>query len=439
MNRWFVAALITLALIVLVSPGIVGRLAENSVVENLNFAASESEEIVVTTESFERGWFTSEGRHRIELGEGSIRALLGDIPSGQAPSLIVETHLDHGLVPLTSMSRDSGSLMPGLASTVSTIKLDGGNGEIFEVPGKIYSRVGLTGETTSHFLLQAGSRDVGQASLEWQGADVTIQTSPASGSVAFDGEVLPLSFLDEDGGVELGRITINAQQDRSQFGFNVGRTRLEVDSVTITSGDSPAMGFGPLVIDANSDIDGETVNAATQLHISRFPAPGLGDVDIAVDIAFNRVDARSFNKITEAVRNLQASAEPQDAIASMYPLIEQDVQNLLVSGLEIRLDRFDVTLPNGELTTKLNFSLPPGDPNAEFSWPALLLALSASADVRLPVELYDLATAMSPDVSMLVAMGILKKDGEYYEMKAEYAQGLVTVNGAPMPIPLQGL
>ena len=66
MNRWFVAALITLALIVLVSPGIVGRIAEKSVEENLNFAASESDDVVVTTESFERGWFASEGRHRIE-------------------------------------------------------------------------------------------------------------------------------------------------------------------------------------------------------------------------------------------------------------------------------------------------------------------------------------------------------------------------------------
>ena len=55
MNRWFVAALVSLALIVLVSPGIVGRLAERSVEENLKFAASESDELVVTTESFERG------------------------------------------------------------------------------------------------------------------------------------------------------------------------------------------------------------------------------------------------------------------------------------------------------------------------------------------------------------------------------------------------
>jgi len=74
-NRWFLALLLTLAVIVLVSPGIVGRLAEKSVEENLDFVASENDEIVVTTESFDRGWFTSEGRHRIELRDGAVGAV----------------------------------------------------------------------------------------------------------------------------------------------------------------------------------------------------------------------------------------------------------------------------------------------------------------------------------------------------------------------------
>ncbi|MEE8221518.1 MAG: DUF945 family protein, partial [Woeseiaceae bacterium] len=106
MNRWFVAFLITLAVIVLVSPGIVGRLAEKNIEENLDFVASESDDVVVTTESFDRGWFTSEGRHRIELRDGAV----GAVPENDAdehdrvPSLIIDTHIDHGLIPLTSMS-----------------------------------------------------------------------------------------------------------------------------------------------------------------------------------------------------------------------------------------------------------------------------------------------------------------------------------------------
>jgi uncharacterized protein YdgA (DUF945 family) len=245
-------------------------------------------------------------------------------------------------------------------------------------------------------------------------------------------------MMNEDGGIELGRITIDGLQDRSPFDFNVGTAHIDVDSITIIGAGNAPTTFGKLVVSANSEIDGDTVNAATTLHMSSVPTPALGDLEIVVDLAFG-LDARSFHKIVKAVRNAQLSADPRDALAGMYPLIENDVQKLLLAGLEVRLDRFDIILPSGELTTKIHFSLPPSGPHTEFSWPALLLALKASADIRMPVALYEMAEAMSPDASMLVATGILKKDGEYYEMKVEYAQGLVSVNGAPMPIPLQGL
>ena len=436
MNRWFVAALLTLALLIIVSPGIVGRLAEKSVEDNFNFAVSDDDEIVITTESFERGWFTSEGRHRIELGEGSVRALVGGSLIGRIPSLIVETRVDHGLLPIASMARDSGSLMPGLASTVSTLKLDDGGGEIVELPGKIYSRVGLTGDTTSRFLLESGSANADGVMLEWQGADVTVEFNPDSGSVIFDGEVLPVSVRNEDARFNFGRLTIDGQRSRSKFGFSVGPTHFEADSFSFKIGDNPETSMGRSTIDASSEIEGDRMNAASKLQMSGVPTQMLGDVDIAVDIVLNGLDAPSFHNIAAVFRNSQSSTGLQDTIDGMYPRIQGDLQNLLTSGLELRIDKLDVTLPNSELTTKFHFTLPASDPDAEFSWPALLLALNASADIQLPIQIYQIVEAMTPDISMLVAMGILKKNGDYYEMRAEYAKGLVTVNGVPMPIPI---
>ena len=435
-NRWFIAALLTLALLIIVSPGIVGRLAEQSVEDNLNFAASDSDEIIVTTESFERGWFTSEGRHRIELGEGSLRALVNASPADQIPSLIVETHVDHGLLPIASLSRDSGSLMPGLASTVSTMKLDFGDGKIVELPGKIYSQVGLTGDTTSRFHMESGSANADGVMLEWQGADVTVELHPASGSVIFDGEVLPVSMRNEDGRFNFGRMTIRGQRSRSDFGFSVGPTHFEADSFSIKIGDNPETSIGRATIDASSEIEGDRLNAASKLQMSSMPTQILGDVDIALDIVLNGLDAASFRNIAAAIRNTQSSTDLQDAIDSIYPRIQGDLQNLLASGFELRIDKLDLTLPNSELTTKFHFTLPASDPGEDFSWPALLLALNASADIQLPIEIYQIVVAMTPDLGMLVAMGMLKKNGDYYEMRAEYAKGLVTVNGVPMPIPI---
>jgi hypothetical protein len=50
----------------------------------------------------------------------------------------------------------------------------------------------------------------------------------------------------------------------------------------------------------------------------------------------------------------------------------------------------------------------------------------------------DLAQASNPESAALIAMGILKKDGASYIVNARYEKGLLTVNGAPMPIPLPG-
>lgn len=441
MNRWFVALMITLAVIILVSPGIVGRLAEKSVEENLDFVASENDEVVITTESFDRGWFTSEGRHRIELRDGAVGAVSENDAAehDRVPSLIIDTHIDHGLIPLTSMSRDSGSLKPGLASAVSTMTFDPGDGELFEIPGKIYSDVGLTGETALHFLLQAGSRSFDDEMLEWQGADVTVHTNPASGSISVTGGVLPWSILDERASIKFGGMTIEGRQQKSPYGLGTGSVQLEVGPVDIENSDGPGTGFNKLSFNASSEIAGDRVNATSQLDISDIRIPDFGNVDVAMDLVLNRLDALSFHKISQALQNTHGSADPESAIADLYPLIEADIQKLLTAGFEIRIDRFDVTLPSGKVTTKLRFDLPASAPTAAFSWPALLLALDASADIRLPVELFVMVLAMSPEAGALVAMGFLQKDGDFYEMRAEYTKGLLTVNGAPLPIPLPGL
>ena len=109
-----VLALILVAVfVIIVSPAIVGRLAEDRVGENLNWAAEESGELVVTSQGFDRGWFSSEGQHRVELGEGSIRAGMTPEESANIPVLLINTRIDHGLIPLSSLSRDKGSLAPG--------------------------------------------------------------------------------------------------------------------------------------------------------------------------------------------------------------------------------------------------------------------------------------------------------------------------------------
>jgi uncharacterized protein YdgA (DUF945 family) len=134
MNRWLVALLVLLAVVILVSPGIIGRLAEQNMEEGIEWAESESPGVAITTEAFDRGWFTSEGQHRVVLEGGQFQDATERYAAAtgnpELPSLIIDTRIDHGLLPLSSLTRDSGSLVPGLASTISTFQLDPGNGVV---------------------------------------------------------------------------------------------------------------------------------------------------------------------------------------------------------------------------------------------------------------------------------------------------------------------
>ena len=93
MKRWPIILLISRALIVVVSPGIVGHFAEKNLDENLRWLQAENDDIIITAETFDRGWFTSEGQHRITLKSGSLLAFpgVGD-GSPQAVDEVLSNH-----------------------------------------------------------------------------------------------------------------------------------------------------------------------------------------------------------------------------------------------------------------------------------------------------------------------------------------------------------
>ena len=130
-KRWVVILLVVLAVMVLVSPGIIGRMTERTLEDSIEQARIESPSVTISTEKFDRGWFTSVGRHRIELSDRMRYPELANFVNQAGyegmPALIVDSRIDHGLVPIASLSRQEGSLEPGIASMISTLQLDPGS------------------------------------------------------------------------------------------------------------------------------------------------------------------------------------------------------------------------------------------------------------------------------------------------------------------------
>ena len=135
------------------------------------------------------------------------------------PALIIDTRLDHGLLPVTSLSRDEGSLTPGLASNVSTFQIDVGDGEIIEIPGALYSNVGLAGTSDARLLLEPATFDLDGAVIEWQGTDLNVHSDPGARKRSIEGVVSSISIAAEDLNAGIESFAIDADQSTTQYGF----------------------------------------------------------------------------------------------------------------------------------------------------------------------------------------------------------------------------
>ena len=435
MKKGIIVLLVALALIVLISPGLIGRMAEKSVDDNLNWAAQESGGLTVTSENFNRGWFSSQGQHRVEVKDDNLKLMLGSVTGsddlGELPVLIIDTRLDHGLIPVSSMTRDKGSLAPGLGNAVSTLSIELPDGKRIDLPGNVYSKVAISGELQSNYVLPAGSIEDDGGTVTWDESDIDITTNPRNGTVTAAGRIGKLSIKDGQDHVELNGLNFNASQVPTKYGFSTGHMHMELGSLAATTSGISSGGIKHMKLDAKTELRNGQLHGRTQLEIDSEDIPQFGEVSLVADVILAGADAAAVGAIQAALEAQGPNPDPEQMMA----IVGDDLKRLLAAGVELRLDRLDVTLPMGTVKSKIDLKVKQDDA-ATFEWTSLLLTTEASADISIPQELLDMAMQVNPEIGAAVGMGFLKLKGDVYEMQAEYAKGLLTLNGAPMPIPL---
>ena len=437
MKKSFVFLLLALALVVIVSPGIVGKLAEQSMDENLDWAASESREFSVTPLGFDRGWFSSEGRHRIELNDGDVRDVLNVLfqDSGYSgiPALIIDTRIDHGLVPVSSMGREQGSLAPGLGSAISTLQVEFAAGDTIDLPGMIYSKVGLAGDLQSNLVVEPGTFSDGAETLQWGNVDALITINPASGTVGFNGMIDELVLASPGEEITVGAITFEGEQQGTPFGFAIGDAEVSIESIAYPS-EFARMETGPLRLTSVASLDDELLSGRTTLDIDYFPFGEFGPSTIGFDASITGADAAAIGHISDVLDRVETYGSDE----ALRLAVEDDLRALFAKGFEVRVDRFDIAMPPGTVAMTLDVQVEPTDID-EFVMTSLLPAVDARLDLSVPAELYDYALSLDPQIGAAVAMGFLRPEGNDYKMQAEFSNGLLTVNGAPMPAIIPGL
>lgn len=429
-KKWVVALFLGLALVVLISPGLIGHFAEKSVDESIRSGTVESEDVMVSALNFERGWFTTEGQHRVEFKDSGatdrFRQLIGLPPDAPLPVLVVSTRIDHGIFPVASMSREDGSLAPGLGDAISTIRVEMPDGESIDLPGVINSSIGLTGSMRSTYELPAGTYAENSEGVRWSDGQLTVETHPSNPRIRFDAALDELEVLGGGTPVRLEGLDVAGEQAPSGFGFALGEVSARIGSIVAAG---PPV--GPIETSASGRIDDGRLAIDFSLDMSS-EALSAGRANTVIDLHATGIDPVAFGRL---LRRYQALAEDVGNPDALVRALDPELRQLAAGGFVLDLERLDVALPDGTLEAAVEVTVAENDADAG-SWSSLLLATEATADVRVPEPLMTTLVQLNPEAGAAVGMGYLKADGDAYVTEIRYARGILTINGAPMTIPL---
>ena len=444
--------LVGLAVLLLIAPGIVGQLAENRMDAGLGAIDLANENVGIEAKSFERGWFSSVGQHRIDLLGGAprqfARQYLGADPKGGDPALLIDTRLDHGFVPLSSLKREGGSLAPGLVATVSTIALDRGDGEVLELPARIHGRVGLGGNANYRIVIDAGGvafsgEEAGtsvEQRTEWAGSEIDYLVSANGKILGISGHLG--SFSHTSAGMReaetVGRVDFRLQRNLDAHPLGESEVFLAFESLSSSAPSRPEFRVAPLEFHFENRIADNRTSGSSEWAFAVEGVQGQpGFIEFSAKLGFENLDADALVRAREAWQALNDSNVPH-AMSSSLPAadaLEQALESLAASGGRLNIKDANLVMPSGDLHIEsMSVELTETAYTDAFNWPAVLLGADIVLEASLSAEFVEELQSHDPRLNAAVAGGFLVKNGDRYRIRAALDDGQLRVNGAPLPL-----
>ena len=246
-----------------------------------------------------------------------------------------------------------------------------------------------------------------------------------------DGNVGSFSVGGTEETVSLEQLTFEGRQQPTKHGLMVGELAVEMTGLSVAAGGINSGSVETMSINARSELDGDDFNAVAAMSSVVRSVPEIGEVEL--DVVFNMAgaDAAALGRVQQALESAGANPDPMSAFGQM----ERDVQELFASGFTFNFERLNITLPSGTIAASMLFEFAEEDP-ATFDWSTLLLSTNASIDLSIADPVVQILVQTEPNMAMAIGGGYLVKRGDVYELEARLKKGLLTVNGAPIPIPL---
>jgi len=434
--------------VLLAAPWFLGSFTERTLEARLDAGADSRPGMAIVTEEYRRRWFSSDSRHRIVITDPRTTEALRELAGGEVfadePALVIDTRIEHGPLPRGT----DAPFRPGLSRAVSTFSLDpGSDRDAVPLPGRLVTSMALDGSTHAEFRLQAGGRELPEADgrISWEAASLDADISADGRRIHTRGRIGGFELVARDGAgggtarVRIADIEGDSVQHYSPNGLPVGPTAVTIGTVSVT-GDDAGVTLQDIRLTSDGELVGELLSGTTELQVGRIEGGGPGPVSLSLELAMQNVHEPSLASLSETIQTLEGAGS-QIPPGEAYRLMEPDLSRLVAEGPVLDLRKLGIALPDGEVRLTSYLALAAGgDAGPSLEARELLQRLTGTVELRIPASVVEQVRSIAPDAAeqlqMLIAAGMLRPDGADYRMQAEYGNGLLTVNGLPLPIPL---
>ncbi len=427
---------LTLASVALVAafvlPAALGMLAERRHAEILAELIGQPDAADIRLVSYQRGWFSSRARYRVRVVRDQEQSDSGE----RRTELIIDSQISHG--PLL-LSGETKRLTPVLARVHSTLALDTED-EQWRLPGVFETHIGLGRAGDLKYYSEPVNKETpGGQMLTWEGGEVVLLFDASENRLVIKGQIgrFRLAAGPEQNFIA-GPMRFDSTLSRSPGRPWTGTTSVYIDEIAQTRPAAPGVFLADVSVltffDAGDDGYSFGVRAGSESVRTGDRHGGNAVVDFRVaglDADALRVSVASLRERAVSSTSGTWTIDAQAALAELKPLLRR--------GAVVELEEVTFPTPHGNVTARMNFELKPQDDTVEY--PNMIAALDAGLSLRLPRTLTDWAVEQdSPNSDVLrklIDYGLLKSAGDYYSIAATYASGVLTVNGASLPVPLQ--
>lgn len=424
MKRLFVILLTLLAVIAALAPPLIGRGVAEQLPVMLDQWQAKLPNHTVIVIGHERHWFSSATEIRVIENEpqryGVVSELAELIPFADQPAWMLNIEWAHGPIPLAAVSNADISLKPAWLRATIHVAADTGPSGRQTFPGLLKYQLGLLGKSTLHSALRTGqlADRFDDAEIRWQNIAGSLSANAAITRLSAELRSEPVSLTSPDGlnmSAKSIDLTLAANTNSNPPG---GKLQLDVGKAELRGRD-----FG-LVLDTLGITGATTLRAGkwnSDLNLqTRGAQTPLGLMTMTIDAGLDGMSHAWLQAQTSNVRST-------DWQAQLLALANEGA-NLEVTALRLQLG------DSKELLAQAKWHARSGDTRPAATLGELLLSSEASFDVRAPKKLTLQLMVLLDEQTRPIVISMLKTDADDYTVTAILRDGIITINGYPLPL-----